>query len=156
MVFEAFISGWLLDWCLHKRKLHELRKMKMEVQAYPRAHDFQAPNNFRKAYVRHVIDGDTVVADIECLETITDLKQHCRLARINAPEMKTDNGPLAKAHLEMLSQSGGCALGCVFELLGRDNFGRRIVAIWTDDGSLNLNDRMVADGFAKVLEEGKT
>jgi len=54
------------------------------------------------AYVDRVVDGDTVVLDIELGWGLWLLDQPVRLRNCWAPEMKEDKGPAAKASLEAI------------------------------------------------------
>ena len=49
-----------------------------------------------KATIKRIINGDTLVVDIELGLGIDARKKHIRLKGINAPEIKTDEGKTAK------------------------------------------------------------
>lgn len=88
-----------------------------------------------------VIDGDTVVLDIDLGFHTWRRGERYRLARINAPELKTPDGPAARDHLSSL-----LGIPLVASTSKADNFGRYLVELSV--GGLNLNDAMMADGFA--------
>jgi micrococcal nuclease len=99
-----------------------------------------------------IIDGDTVVLDIDLGCDVWLHKQHCRLFGINSPEPHTttkDAGNAATAWLHEL-------LYGTRELLVRtyydrtDSFRRLLVELWADGH--NINYCMVQDGHAVLLE----
>jgi endonuclease YncB( thermonuclease family) len=75
----------------------------------------------------------------------------CRLARINAPEIATPQGPPARNALAHL-----LALGSLRVVTGkRDKFDRPLVEIWvtpTTGPEFNVSDKMVAIGSAKLWD----
>lgn len=124
---------------------------------------YMPPNNFRNAQVLSVHDGDTcrvaVDAGFEGCPLVWGANNigdnRVRLAGINAPELSTDKGPPAKAHLQMLCATYGCDAHCVVEALGRDNYGRIVVTLYGLDphgAAINLNQKMLDDGFAEVYQ----
>jgi micrococcal nuclease len=82
-----------------------------------------------------VVDGDT-------LEVTLDLG--FRLARINAPELKTELGPVSKGHLSELLD--GKVLNVQTKKDEKDRYGRYVAEVWVE--GVNVNDRMVADNAA--------
>ena len=99
-----------------------------------------------------VVDGDTIEVTLD-LGFNTFRKEKLRLARINAPEMKTPEGPLAKAHLsEILTDK---VLTVQTKKDEKDRYGRYIAEVWAQESLSkdlsklsNINDIMVADGSA--------
>lgn len=89
-----------------------------------------------------VIDGDTVVLDLDLGFKLWRSGESYRLGRIDAPEMNTAGGPVAKRALEdMLS---GKSLSAVTSKA--DKFGRWLVELYADN--VNVNDWLVANGQA--------
>jgi endonuclease YncB( thermonuclease family) len=95
------------------------------------------------------IDGDTVrfywlVADVG------------RLNGINAPEMKTKEGPPAKAHLVKLLKLHANS-PCKAKVIRREKYGRALVEIYANDnplehllpGDTTLSQMMIGAGHAK-------
>jgi endonuclease YncB( thermonuclease family) len=109
------------------------------------------------AEVLRCVDGDTVefLAD---LGFSTFVFINGRLKNINAPEKNRiafrEAGIAAKLHLEALLDLGPVLIQTSKPKPGGDfkkgKFGRWIVEILveTDEGYLNINDRMVEDGHA--------
>jgi micrococcal nuclease len=93
--------------------------------------------------VLDVHDGDTVHLDIDLGFHVWRRGERYRLARINAPELATPAGPPARDHLIGLIGSHQITA----TTSKADNYGRWLVELVTETGR-NLNDQMVADGFA--------
>ena len=103
--------------------------------------------NYRANLVR-VIDGDTIVVKLDL-----GLKFHIdnfkiRLARINAPEMNTDEGKVAKQVIcDMLNEKE-----IIVETLSdkTDKYGRYLGEIYIKekDAWININDCMISTGNA--------
>lgn len=95
-----------------------------------------------------VVDGDTVILDIDlgCHVWLHD--QRCRLLGINAPESHTETKEAGNAATAWLRE----LLADAKELLIRthvdksDSFGRILVELWADGH--NINYSMVQDGHA--------
>ena len=100
------------------------------------------------AILVRVVDGDTALL-IADLGFGLHLDVRGRLARINAPEMRTPDGPAAKAHLEELLRAPG---PLSIECRRQDEYGRWLVELVLN--GLNLNDRMVLDGYAVHVHYG--
>lgn len=88
--------------------------------------------------VTRVIDGDTVVAIVNGMET------RVRLYGIDAPEMGQVYGPAARLRLMMLL--GLHADKMTVETTGIDRYGRVIGILY--DGDRDLNKMLIEDGFA--------
>ena len=95
------------------------------------------------AQLVRVIDGDTVVLNIDLGFKTYRMNESYRLAGINAPELSTPTGVLAKTHLEGLI-SGPKKL--VVHTTKADKYGRYLVNIEIPGGM--VSDRMITDGFA--------
>ena len=77
------------------------------------------------------------------------VKARCRLARINAPELTTTAGVLAKGKLiEMLGPWQG---ECLAEITGRDKYGRWLANVYGDNGGYCVNDLLVKEGYATYV-----
>lgn len=97
----------------------------------------------RSARVIRVIDGDTVIVDVD-LGFYVWVRMSCRLAGINARELHAPGGPAAGAHLAGLLPEGGLVtVGSV----RADKFAGRFDGVIRFNGE-DINQRMVADGFA--------
>lgn len=134
-----------------------------EVNAVLKPKPYAEPNNFRSAEILSCVDGDTVKIRIHAGFPGNPSSwggyddDRVRLAGINAPEMKTHDGPPAKAHLEKLVREY-CHERCVVEILGRDNYGRFGVVIYgfgSEGAPVNLNQRMIDDNYAEEYHGGK-
>jgi micrococcal nuclease len=101
------------------------------------------PSYRYRAELRRVIDGDTV-------ELVVDLGFHVRvieifrLARINAPEMNTQDGKLAK--LELINFLFQTTADLTVETFKTEKYGRWLGELWL--GDVNVNDWMLENGFA--------
>lgn len=101
-----------------------------------------------------VIDGDTVVLDIDLGFGIWLRGEHVRLYGINAPEIRTKDerekrrGKLAKSHLETLLAWAPITLKS--EKFQRGKFGRILATLYV--GDVDINAMMVEDGHAEVYE----
>jgi micrococcal nuclease len=95
--------------------------------------------------VVRVIDGDTVEADVD-LGFHTRIRTNLRVRGINCPELNTDAGKAAKAHLvHLVQQTGG---KWIADTLKADKYGGRWDAvIWLSD-AVSLADHMVNAGHA--------
>ena len=102
--------------------------------------------NYRISQYR-VVDGDTIEATID-LGFSTFRKEKLRLARINAPEIKTDAGPISKSHLSKILD--GTTIHVQTMKDKEDRYGRYIAEVWVDD--VNINDMMVRDGAAEYVK----
>lgn len=97
-----------------------------------------------QAVIQRVIDGDTVVADIDLGFGVW---QHvtCRLLGINAPEMSTAAGVTAKSALASLVQ--GRKLEVRSSKDRRDKYGRYLLTIMMDE-TTSVNDWLVSQKYA--------
>jgi micrococcal nuclease len=91
-----------------------------------------------------VIDADTVVLDLDLGFYQWRLNRSYRLVRINAPEMSTPDGVLAKAAL--VEHLAGVTIFLV-QTARADSFDRWIVELYAD--GQNVSDWLVASGFAQ-------
>lgn len=90
-----------------------------------------------------VIDGDTVVMDLDLGFNEWRVGQPYRLARINAPEMPTAAGVASK---EALAQRVNGVGAFVVATSKADKYGRWLAELYADNA--NVNDWLVANGHA--------
>ena len=98
------------------------------------------------ATVERITDGDSIVLNIDHGFKIYS-KQIIRLARINAPEVKTPEGLIAKAYLINLLPVGSIV---TIQTSKTDMYGR-YVGEGVFDGA-NLSDQIVTDGQAVYVK----
>jgi micrococcal nuclease len=97
------------------------------------------------AKMDRVVDGDTVVLDVDVGFDVW-IKAKCRLARINAPEMREEAGYKSLLRLrEMVAQVGDNVWRA--EIVGRDKYGRWLLNLYVSGGTC-INDMLVKEGFA--------
>jgi micrococcal nuclease len=90
-----------------------------------------------KAELVRVVDGDTIIVNIDLGMDVWLHQVRIRLLHINAPEMKTPEGPIAKAYLESLIK--GQSLSVTTK--SKDKYGRRLAEVVTKEG-VNLSEAM--------------
>lgn len=101
--------------------------------------------------VVRVVDGDTVVADLDLGWGVTYRKAIIRIANINCPETSTPQGVLAKARTEQLLPAGSPVQVLSHK---RDKYGRVLATVmWqTQDGPVrtrfDLAQLLLAEGLA--------
>jgi micrococcal nuclease len=95
-----------------------------------------------------VVDGDTIDVDID-LGFYTHKIQRVRLARINAPEMKTPGGPPAKNYLIDLIAGRPVKIQTAKEV-SYDKYGRYIAEVWLGDA--NVSQKMLDSGNAVIYK----
>lgn len=98
-----------------------------------------------KAMIVKVVDGDTVDVIID-LGLRISTQQRIRLYGINAPEMKTPQGPPAKKRLSELLPVGAEVI--IRTRKDRQEKYGRYLGIFTDSEGHEVNQRMVDEGFA--------
>jgi len=100
--------------------------------------------------VTRIVDGDTVVMELD-LGFHLSYSTHARLAGIDAPEMKTPQGPAAKAHLtELVLNRPGLLVRTVLKH-EFEKYGRVLATLFA--GPVNINAKMIEDGFAVAIKE---
>lgn len=92
-----------------------------------------------KAKVIKVIDGDTVGLMVDLGFEVYKIVR-CRLARINAPEIKETEGINSTTYLKALLPEGK---EVTFQSTGYDKYKRSIAEIYVDD--INVSDKLVQD-----------
>lgn len=106
-----------------------------------------------RATVLTVVDGDTVNLSVDLGFGIS-ITIKTRLLGIDAPEMNTEAGRLAKAHLSDLLPVGR-HLWAVTTKDRQEKYGRYLVTLWPWDGDeQSINQRMIDDGHATIYGGG--
>lgn len=99
---------------------------------------------YRVSLVR-VVDGDTVILDVDCGFNIWLHGLRFRLSRINAPELSTPEGIAARDWMiAELAKAPPLQLTC--QSTGLDKWGRHLAELY--DSGANINDQIVAAGHA--------
>lgn len=98
----------------------------------------------RRAIVNRVLDGDTVILDVD-LGFYIYVRMSCRLAGINARESHTAGGPEATAYLESLLPKGAAV---TVQSVKPDKYAGRFDGVVINVNGDNVNDRMVSVGYA--------
>jgi endonuclease YncB( thermonuclease family) len=101
------------------------------------------------AQVIRVVDGDTLHAEVD-LGCDVRIALTIRLARLNAPEMRTPQGPPAKAFTEAWVAAHGSAVILRTIKDRREKYGRYLAEVLSGVGSdaLSLNQALLDGGFA--------
>ncbi|MEM6668731.1 MAG: thermonuclease family protein [Pseudomonadota bacterium] len=108
-----------------------------------------------RADITRVIDGDTVVADIDLGFNTWRRDERLRLARIDAPEKDVEPKAAAEATKALRDLVEGRQLYiCTIKARRSDNetrgsFGRYLVEVHVGGDHRNVNDWMIERGFAK-------
>lgn len=101
-----------------------------------------------RARVVRVIDGDTVVLNVDLGFDIHHTNMTVRLWGINAPEMNTPEGKQARAWLvEKLANQTDILFDSRKDKA--DKYGRYLAVLWRDGDISSLNDQMVVAGHAQ-------
>lgn len=108
-----------------------------------------------KAKILSVYDGDTVRANVDLGMKTAIFNEKCRLARINAPEMRGQDkakGKLSRDFLRNKILNKNVILETKKDKKGK--YGRYIVEIWIEEENefINVNDLLVSEGFAEYKE----
>lgn len=107
------------------------------------------PPDARAAVVERVVDGDTVVLEVD------GERERARLLRIDTPELGRDGRP-AECLAERASDAlhgllpPGTRVMLMTDVEARDQYGRLLVHLWTDDGDW-VNGHMLVEGWANVV-----
>jgi micrococcal nuclease len=106
-----------------------------------------------KAIVTAVYDGDTITVDIDLGLKTWIRGEKLRLIRINAPEIRGAERPiglLSRDFLRTIILNKEVVLETIKDR--KEKYGRYLAEIWIkidDQNYLNINDELVAKGFAK-------
>lgn len=104
-----------------------------------------------KAIVQRIVDGDTIIVDIDLGFGVWLREQPVRLSKINAPEIRgatREAGLVAKDFLSKLILNKWVQ---VRTEKGDDKYGRWLatVLVEEDKNLIDINHKMVAEGYAK-------
>jgi micrococcal nuclease len=109
-------------------------------------------NGSASAQLERVIDGDTIVADVDGRE------ERVRLIGIDTPETVKPNtpvqcfGPQAHELNARLLGTAGAALTLRFDRELRDRYGRLLAYVYRAQDGLFVNARLIDAGAARTLE----
>lgn len=106
-------------------------------------------NYTRNAVTVRIIDGDTVVVDVD-QAFYTTIRMSCRLAGINAPEMNTTEGQRSRIRLTELLPRDGEQI--IIQSIHPDKYaGRFDGVVWNPRLSTVhcVNEIMLIEGFAQ-------
>ena len=130
----------------------------MEGRAVPSLSDLY----HYRARITRVVDGDTVVADIDLGCGVWIRGERLRLYGVDAPEVRgvADPGPghAAAAALEKLIRDAGADVLIRTHKDERGKFGRYLVELWPvepAEGGPSFNERLIAQGYAVPYMEGR-
>lgn len=105
--------------------------------------------------VRKVIDGDTIVVDLDYGFSQWHHGMVIRLHGINAPELSTPEGKEARRHLMKLLSEVALAKFELETIRDKpDKYGGRYLGILLRKNAISINAQMVLDGHA-VIWDGK-
>jgi len=114
---------------------------------------FISPEYCYRAEILRVVDGDTLDVKLD-LGFHVAVVQRLRLTRINAPEMKTPQGPLAKTALEGLVKG---VMECFVLTKRTDVYGRYLAEVWIrqnpPSARINLSTEQLRTGNAVVYDK---
>lgn len=102
----------------------------------------------RNAVVIRIIDGDTIVIDIDLGDDVWR-RRTVRLVRINAPELNTEAGKRAASFVATYLPKGTELV--VQTTKTHERYGRMLAEVWSRATGRNLNDLLVESGHAVVV-----
>lgn len=97
------------------------------------------------ALIERVIDGDTVVVDVDLGFRIRQ-RITCRLDGINAPELRTPEGKDARDVLMLLISGKTLAVHTIKDRT--EKYGRYLLVVYLEDGVTTANQWMLDNGHA--------
>lgn len=97
-----------------------------------------------KAIVIKVVDGDTLILNIDLGFNITYNNQKVRLARINTPETNTEQGKTVKKLVTNLLLNKTVTIKTIKD--SKDKYGRYLAEVYLDD--LSINDYLLTNNYA--------
>lgn len=97
-----------------------------------------------------VVDGDTLELDVWKWDETHAIWGRARLALVNAPELPTPPGLVARAFVVswLASADPVQRWPLIVYTQARDNYGRPIVAVWRRSDGANLSADLLASGNA--------
>ena len=99
--------------------------------------------------VTSVHDGDTVSIKVESFAGFPLKIERVRLIGIDAPELGQEPwGRKAKRHLKKLISESRWVVNVEFDVEQRDKYGRLLGYLWSKNGGILINERMIEDGYA--------
>lgn len=110
-----------------------------------------------KAIVKRVIDGDTIVLDIDLGFSTWIRDEHFRLAGINTPELRSkvkeekELAEKAKKRLEALCPVGSKQI--ITTAKAKDKYGRYLAVIHQGNNIFTINRTLIDEGLAKPYYE---
>ncbi len=109
-----------------------------------------------KAHIIRVYDGDTCTADVDLGMHTWIRGETLRLLRIDAPEIRGEERPeglKSRDYLRLLIDQKEVLIQTFKDRRGK--YGRYLAEIWLHENGqwINVNDRMVATGFAKTYKD---
>ena len=108
-----------------------------------------------KAAVIDVVDGDTIKVDIDLGFGVWLRNQTVRMAKINAPELKGETLNAAQESKEFLKKLIlNKWVTIITQKDSKEKYGRWLatVLLEEDKNSIDINGKMVAEGFAKKYQ----
>jgi micrococcal nuclease len=106
----------------------------------------QSPYTY-KATVKRVVDGDTIVVDIDLGFHVTIKDHPLRMARINAPEKKGETFAAGTKSMNVLKQKlEGKEIVIRTYRSGEDKYGRLLADVFLNDEC--VNDWLLKEGHA--------
>jgi endonuclease YncB( thermonuclease family) len=102
----------------------------------------------RAATVARVIDGDTVVVDLDLGFYVT-VRMSCRLAGINAIELHSPGGPEAADNLRVLLPVGTAV---TIQSIRPDKFAGRFDGVIYLGAGMSINGTLLATGWAAAWD----
>lgn len=104
--------------------------------------------------ITRIIDGDTLVGDIDMGFDMIMKRQRIRLVGINTPEIRgleSEEGIKVKSRvIDLLTDAP-----TIIRTLKRDSFGRVLAGVYyqKDDEWINLNQQLLDEGLAEVYDK---
>jgi endonuclease YncB( thermonuclease family) len=106
----------------------------------------------RAATIVRVIDGDTVVVDVDLGFYVT-VRMSCRLSGINANELNEPGGQEAKSFLfALLASANSVKVMSIHADKFAGRFDAIMVASYPNGDAININDMMANSGYAVVWD----
>lgn len=97
------------------------------------------------AKVRRVIDGDTIVLDIDRGQSIWSIGVRVRLVGIDCPEINSDAGLAAMQFVSAMIPPGS---PCYVQTHSFDDFGRWLGTVWAGEAERSLNQVLIESNHA--------
>ncbi len=104
--------------------------------------------------ITRVVDGDTLIIDLDLGWGIWKLKQPVRILGINAPELPSVEGRAAAVWLrDFLGLPGPTVVPATVESTKLDKYGRVLAHVYTNSGL--LSQEIVRAGHATIARAGE-